>query len=77
MIDVDDETIEMPCPKCHATTERTVAWLKRHKQFTCGCGTLVRVTPSTFHHEIAKVSEAVDQLRRVIDSQPRQPGTKA
>ena len=66
----------MLCPKFRATTEKTVAWLKRHKQFTCACGTLVRVTPSTFHHEIAKVTRDVDRLRRTIDLQARQPGPK-
>jgi hypothetical protein len=75
--DVDGETIEIPCPGCRAPTEKTVAWLKSHKQFTCACGTLVRVTPSTFRHEIAKVSAAVDQLKRTIDSRSRQPSSKA
>jgi hypothetical protein len=69
--DVDGETIEIPCPKCHATSVKTVAWLKKHKQFVCGCGALVRVTPSTFDHEIAKVALAVDRLKRTIDARPR------
>ena len=74
--DIDGETIEIPCSRCHATTVKTVAWLSKHKQFVCECGALVRVTPSTFDHEIAKVTKAVDRLKRAIDSRPRQSNPK-
>ena len=68
MSDVSDcETLEIMCPACQMTTTKTVAWLKKHDRIRCCCGVVIPLTPRTFDHEIAKTSQAVDQLRRVID----------
>jgi hypothetical protein len=63
---IDGETIEIACPTCDATTIKTVAWLKTHTKVSCRCGTVIPLTPRTFNHEIAKVNQAVDRLRRSI-----------
>ena len=63
---IEGETIEIACPACQGITLKTVAWLRTHSKVSCRCGTVIPLTPRTFNHEIAKVNEAVDQLRRVI-----------
>ena len=39
--DLDSYTIDLTCQNCQLKTQKSVGWLKTHKQFTCRCGTRV------------------------------------
>lgn len=59
---VDDQTLDLPCPKCGKKTKKTVRWVKANKQFTCSCGTAITLDADQFRAEIAKLEKAFAKL---------------
>jgi hypothetical protein len=61
------EKAEIPIPcDCGRKTKKTVAWLKTHKDFTCGCGRRIEVDASQFNREMKKVDKAIDDFKRSL-----------
>lgn len=69
-----DLKIGIPCGNCGRETEKTVTWLKHNAEFTCACGTLVKVDASQFNREMQKVDKAFDDLNRTLKRVSRQFG---
>lgn len=52
--------ISIDCPGCGHKTEKTIAWIKANKEFTCvGCGRPVAVHADDL---LAKLKEAEDRI---------------
>lgn len=56
--------LPIPCVNCGNKTKKTVAWLKSHKTFTCGCGATVDASP--FVGSIKQANKAVDDFKRSL-----------
>jgi hypothetical protein len=38
----DDQIIEIPCTHCHATSPKTIAWVRANDRYNCpGCNALI------------------------------------
>jgi len=61
---VSGAELDLPCENCGRKTRKTIGWIKTHKQFTCGCGTVVRLDTDQFNREIRKVEAAFTNLER-------------
>ena len=38
---LDDEPVEIPCPKCGAKHQKTIGWLNVNDRFACSCGVTI------------------------------------
>lgn len=65
---LDKQTIGIPCEKCKRETPKTIGWIKANNQFTCACGTVIKIDASQFRGEIAKVERSFNDLQKTIDS---------
>jgi len=61
----EKQTLGLPCPKCGHKTEKTVAWIKAHDDFTCdGCSSVVRMEKEELFAGIKKVEDQMAKLRK-------------
>jgi transposase-like protein len=43
-----DQSIEIPCPRCHQTTPKTVDWIRANDRYACaGCNAQIVVDQDT------------------------------
>lgn len=62
---LDDTEIPIPCLECGKETAKTIAWVKRHKKFTCpGYGTVISLQTDQFRRMIAKNDRAYEEFRK-------------
>ncbi|WP_367354173.1 hypothetical protein [Agrobacterium pusense] len=63
----EKQTLGLPCPKCGHKTEKTVAWIKSHDDFTCGgCGSTVRMEKEELLAGLKKIDDSVAKLRKSL-----------
>ncbi len=59
----DSSEIEITCTNCGRKTEKTVRWIKNNSQFTCPCGTTIRLDTAQFKGKIAEVEASIARLQ--------------
>jgi hypothetical protein len=62
----DNQSIEIPCPKCGNKAKQAIAWLKTNRHYICRRGTRIDLQADQFKREIAKVERASDEIRRTL-----------
>jgi uncharacterized Zn finger protein len=65
-LDLDRQTIDIPCPNCGQKRAETVGRLKTNPQLTCRCGTVIRVDATELRSEIAKLEKSFADLNRTL-----------
>ncbi len=63
---LDSAEIEIPCENCQRKTKKTIVWIKSNKEFTCACGTTIKLEAEQFKREIAKAEKSFSDLQRTI-----------
>lgn len=63
---LDNEQIEIPCKNCGRKSKKSIGWIKSHTEFSCACGTRIRLQASQFKSEIAKVERSLGDLERSL-----------
>src|SRR5574343_305616 len=58
--------ISIPCKSCGRETKKTIGWIKDHTEFTCACGTVIRLDTSQFKADITKVDRALSDFERSL-----------
>lgn len=58
---LDDEPVEIPCPKCGAKHQKTIGWLNVNDRFACSCG----VTITLDKQEWGELRKIDDELGRI------------
>jgi len=58
--DTDKAEVEVTCENCGSKTKKSVAWMKEHGEFECGCGTMIRVDPGRFRKELVNAESESD-----------------
>jgi len=59
------ETV-IPCGQCGGKTSKSLAWLKSHDHFVCGCGTRIDVDARELIRDLKKIDRAFDDLKRAV-----------
>jgi hypothetical protein len=68
MTDITDNfDIELECENCGGKTKKSIEWIKVHDQFTCECGTLIRVNPNKYRKELAKTESELDGVQGLME----------
>jgi transcription initiation factor IIE alpha subunit len=63
----EKQTLGLPCPKCGHKTEKTVAWIKAHDDFTCeGCNSVVRMEKEKLLSGIKQAEDSIAKLRKKL-----------
>ncbi len=64
--EIDDQYLELECPKCGHKFEKTLGWLDRNRKFKCptNCGGTFEYSGS----EISDIRKRLEQLGKDIDS---------
>lgn len=65
---LDNAEIEIPCSNCGSKTKKSIGWIKSNNQFTCTCGTTIKLDADQFRGEIAKVDASFADLQRTLKS---------
>lgn len=63
---LDNEEIEIPCENCGRKSKKSIGWIKGHTEFSCACGTRIRLQASQFKSEIAKVERSLADVQRSL-----------
>jgi hypothetical protein len=58
---LDNQTIEIPCPKCGVKHQKTIGWLNMNDRFACSCG----VTITLDKQEWGKLREVDDAFASI------------
>ena len=61
---LDDQTMDLPCPKCGYKTRKTISWIKTHENLTCSCGAVIQLKTDEFRRKIGEIESFFDKLRR-------------
>lgn len=59
----DSSEIEIPCTSCGRKTKKSIGWIKNNSQFTCHCGTTIRLDTAQLKGEIAQVEASIVRLK--------------
>ena len=63
----EKQKLGLPCPKCGHKTEKTVAWIKAHDDFTCaGCGSVVTMEKKQLLAGIQEAEKSVAKFRKSL-----------
>ncbi len=63
---LDNEEIEIPCENCGRKSKKSFGWIKGHTEFSCACGTRIRLQAGQFKSEITKVERSLADLQRSL-----------
>jgi hypothetical protein len=64
---LEDYVLPIHCPKCGASIEKTVGWLRDNNELVCHCGTMSHLEPA----EVIAAAETLDDtLRRIVRPTP-------
>lgn len=64
---LDSQAITIPCPNCGHQLSQTIGKLKTDPELTCTkCSTRFKVDATDMRREIAKVENALANLRRTL-----------
>ncbi|MDH4240754.1 MAG: hypothetical protein OEW48_14435 [Phycisphaerae bacterium] len=58
----ENETVDVPCSKCGAKHSKKIGWLKSTNQFTCSCGTIIKVESKDLHDKIATIERNIKKF---------------
>ena len=59
----DDQSLDIPCPRCSRKTAKTIRWLKTHDHFTCRCGSRIELDKDDLLRELKDVEKAIRDFR--------------
>lgn len=63
----DKAPISIPCPGCGVKSQKTIAWIKTHKSYTCsGCGKVIELDAGQFRSAVNDVDESIKKFQRNI-----------
>ena len=64
---LDDEELNIPCPRCSKETKKKIGWLKRNREMTCSaCGETFGLDTKELRREIARVDRAIRDLENTL-----------
>ena len=61
-LNLDSHTIELPCSACGQKLQKTIGWLKAHRQFDCTCGKPITVDLTQFEQTERTLQKSLDGL---------------
>ena len=64
---LDKSEVEITCTKCNRKTKKSIGWIKNNSNFTCTCGTVIRLDANQFKGEIVKIDSAVADLKNTFN----------
>lgn len=62
----DNQSIDIPCPKCGKKHPKTTGWLKANNHIVCGCGARINLETSGLKSGLASADRSLDDLRRTL-----------
>lgn len=66
-VNLDDHTLDIPCPGCGEKSEQTFGGLKDNPDFTCTqCGAVIHIKPDELRAITEGVQKKVDELARML-----------
>jgi hypothetical protein len=65
-LQLNDQSVNIPCPACGQQTAQTVGGLKKQPAFVCACGQPIRVDLTQFKKDVARANRRIrqDALKR-------------
>ena len=62
---IDNKTLDIPCPKCSNKIPETIGNIKRNVTITCSrCGTNIKLEADKFKKGIEELEASIDRLKR-------------
>lgn len=58
-LQLNDQSVNIPCPACGQHTAQTVGGLKKQPSFVCACGQPIRVDLTQFKKDVARANRAL------------------
>jgi len=58
----ENQTIDLTCTKCNTKHSKKIGWIKSHNQFTCSCGTIIRVDSKDLHKKIGDIERSFKNI---------------
>lgn len=58
---LDDAEVGIECD-CGRTTEKTIGWIRRNRQFTCACGTVITLDSADLRRKMDKIDRDLRDL---------------
>ena len=58
-LQLNDQSVNIPCPACGQQTAQTVSGLKKQPSFVCACGQPIRVDLTQFKKDVARANRAL------------------
>ena len=63
----DDLKFPIDCPHCGHKSQKSVAWLKRHREFECpGCGVRFDANDPKTRTALKEIEDALGEFERTI-----------
>lgn len=62
---LDSTIIDVPCPNCSRTIEKSIGWITTHDQLVCACGTTIALESRDLRTKLADVERELAQLQRL------------
>ncbi|AQW28825.1 hypothetical protein ACKZDW_09075 [Ralstonia syzygii subsp. celebesensis] len=64
---LDDQSIELACPKCAHKFNETIGRLKNNPDITCGgCGATIHISADELRKTLEEVERSLEELRRQL-----------
>ena len=58
----DSQCIDITCDNCGHKTPKQIGWIKRHKQFSCRCGTTISLDSIELTAELELIEKRFKKL---------------
>ena len=63
---IENEELNIKCPKCDLITIKTLGWLSEFSTFKCKCGSEVDARKIFFENENIKIGKEIEKLKSKI-----------
>ena len=62
----DNQSIDIPCPKCRKKHTKAIGWLKSNSHLACSCGANIRLDTDGLFGKLKKVEYELASMPRKI-----------